>query len=272
MTEQNYNRQVFLDVGVPGGSFRRFEDLRVSARVRKGLEGEPNNAEIDVYNTNEDSISAAQEDGAIVRLFAGYGVPRLIFEGSINRGGAVMKKQGPDRVLSIDAKDGGRQFRQARINETFDRGTDLAEVFDVLADATELPLGAIEIPQGAQLTQGVTLTGRVSDALDRLARSLDVSISVQDQFLQVIPRGGFGPEQAILVSSADGTKNLIGSPSPGSDGLEVRAILDGRFLPGQRISLDSERFNGVYRVISLEHVLDSGWDQSFYSDLVCREV
>ena len=272
MPEKNYMRQIFLDVGVPGSSFRRFADLRISARVRKGLEGEPNSAEIDVYNTSEDSVAATQEDGAIVRLFAGYGTPRLIFEGSINRGGATMTKRGPDRLLSIQAKDGGREFRQARINRTFDRGTTLREVFDALADETGLPLGAVEIPEAAQLTQGVTLAGRVSDELDRLARSLDVSISVQDQLIQVVPRDGFAPDQAIRVTSEPNGKNLIGSPAPGGDGLEVRALLDGRFLPGHRIALDSERFDGVYRVLSLEHVLDSGWDQSFYSDLVCREV
>jgi len=272
MSEESYGRQVFLDVGVPGSPFRRFEDLRVSARVRKGLESEPNSAQIDVYNVNEDSVAVAQDTGAIVRLFAGYGVPRLIFEGSINRDGAVMKKQGPDRVLSIDAKDGGRIYRQARINKTFDRGTDLQEVFEALAEETGLPLGAVELPDSAQLTQGVTLTGKVSDELDRLARSLDASISSQDQLLQVLPRGGFAPDEAILVSSQEGSKNLIGSPAPGDRGIDVRALLDGRFLPGKRISLDSERFDGVYRVISLEHVLDSGWDESFYSDLVCREV
>ena len=272
MAERLYGRQVFLDIGPEDGPFKRFEDLRISGRIRKTLGGDPNSAEIDVYNIAPDSIAAAQQSGAIVRLFAGYSVPRLVFTGSINPEGVSVKKQGPDRVLSIEAKDGGRRYRLARINKTFDRGTDLGEVFSELASATGLPLGAVDVPQGAQLTQGVTLTGRVSDALDTLARSLDADISFQDRALQILPRGGFSQDEAILVTSEPRGRNLIGSPAPGSEGLEIRALLDGRFLPGQRISLESERYSGLYRIRQLEHALDSGWDQSFYSDLICKEV
>lgn len=272
MSERLYNRQVFLEIGVPGQQFRRFEDLRISAKVKKTRGGEPNSAEIDVYNVAPDSIAAAQEDGAIVRLFAGYSVPRQIFIGAINPSGAVVKKETVNRVLQIEAKDGGTVYRTARINQTFDRGTDLEQVFDALAQQTGLPLGSVEVPQGAQLTQGVTLTGRVSDALDTLARSLGAEISFQDQALQIIPRDGFAPGEAILLTSEPEGRNLIGAPAPTDDGIELRSLLDGRYLPGKRIKLESAEYNGIYKILSVDHALDSGWDQSFYSDLVCREA
>lgn len=272
MSERLYGRQVIAEIGVPGQNFRRWEGLRISARVRLGLESSPNSAEIDIYNLTRDSISRAQEKGAAIRLFAGYSTPRLIFAGPINRGGAVMTKQGPDRILSIEAKDGGIAYQAARINKTFDRGMSLQNVFDALAEETGLPLGAVEIPDGAQLTQGVTLTGRVSDALDRLATMTSAEWSIQQGELQFLPRGQTTPDQAVLVSSAPGSRNLIGSPAPGNDGLEVRALLDGRLKPGRRIKLKSDQFEGVYRIRQVEHALDSGWDQPFYSDLILRET
>lgn len=272
MSEQLYGRTVYIDIGVPDEQFRRFEDLRISARVRKGLEDEPNNAEIDVFNPAEDSIASAQDEDAIVRVFAGYSIARLLFTGSINEGGTVVEKDGADRVMTIEAKDGGKELRQARINKTFDRGTDFEEVLDAIADEIDLPLGAVDVPDGAQLTQGVTLAGPVRGELRRLARSLDADISIQDRRLQVLPSDGMAPDEAIRVSSEAPRRNLIGEPRPGDDGLEVRALLDGRFLPGQRISLESRRYSGLYKIQTVEHNLDAGWDQAFYSDLICQEV
>lgn len=272
MAERLFGRQVFAEIGVPGGDFRRWSDLRISARIKKGVSGSPNTAEIDIYNLAPQSIALAQERGAAVRLFAGYSVPRLVFAGPINRDGAQLTKRGVDRVLSIEAQDGGDRYRSARVNVTFDRGTPLADVFSALADATGLPLGAVEVPPGAQLTQGATLTGRASDALDTLALSVGAEWSIQDGELQFLPRGRGRPDEAILVSSHPGSRNLIGEPAPTSDGLSARALLDGRYLPGRRIRLESEQFRGVYLIRQVEHVLDSGWDASFFSDLVLRET
>lgn len=271
MTERLYQRHVIAEIGRPGDEFRRWEGLRVSARVRKDLSGEPNAAEIDIYNLTKDSISLAQERGAMVRLFAGYSVPRMVFAGPINPGGAVMARRGPDRILSLEAQDGGNRHREARVNKTFDRGTSYRDIFDELADITGLPLGAVDVPSG-QIDRDVTLTGRVSDVLDRLATTAGADWSFQDGELQFLPRGKGRPDQAILVSSAPGHRNLIGSPAPGADGLEVRALLDGRFIPGRRVRLESGDFTGTYRILQVEHVLDSGWDQSFYSDLIMRAV
>lgn len=267
-----YGRKVAVEIGVPGEDFKRWEGLRVSARVKKTRDSSPNTAEIEVYNLSADSIHHAQRDGAAVRLFAGHDLERLIFVGKINQGGAILKKQGPDRVLAIEAQDGGREYTQTRVNKTFDRGTKLSEIIQYLTDKTALPAAAIEIERDAELTQGVTLTGRVSDVLDRLSKSIDAVWSIQDGEVQFLPRGGHTSDQAVLVSSAEGSKNLIGSPAPTNNGLEVTALLDGRFLPGRRIRLQSEMYDGIYRVISLEHVYDSGWDNAFYTVMVCKEV
>jgi len=272
MSERLYGRKVIVEIGVPGQQFRRWEGLRVAARVRLGIESSPNAADIQIYNLSKDSIAVAQEPGAAVRLFAGYSTPRLIFAGPINRGGAVMSKQGPDRVLGIEAQDGGDRYRAARINKTFDRGMSFQDIFDALAEEVGLPLGVVEIPAGAQLTQSITLAGRASDELDRLALMAGADWSIQQGSLQFIPRGKDAPDQAVLVSSDPAVRNLIGSPSPGNNGMDVRALLDGRFLPGRRIKLESDDFDGVYRIRQIEHALDSGWDQPFYSDLVIREA
>lgn len=272
MVERLYNRQVFVEVGVPGNDFRRWEDLRVAARIQKGRTSSPNTGEIDIFNLSKESVSHVQQDGAIVRLFAGYEIPRQVFLGEINPDGVALKKQGVDRVLSIEAQDGGGKFRTSRINKSFNRGTSLSEIFDELAGATGAPLGAISIPKDAQISEGVTLAGDVSAELDRFARSLDLDWSYQDGALQVLPRGEGAPDEAILVSSAPDRRNLIGEPAPGKDGLEVRSLLDGRHIPGRRVKIESEEYEGIYKILGVEHVLDSGWDQAFYSDLILREI
>lgn len=266
-------RVVIIQIGQPGEDGREFRGLRISGRVEKTSGGEPNTATIEIINPSEDSIAAAQEPGAMIRVLAGREREpvRLLFQGDINRGGATYEMSGVDTLLKIEAQDGGRRLRAATVNESFGGEVTGEQIFGVLADSLGVPLGNIDLGESdLRWPRGLAIAGPARSELDHLTRSLGLAWSIQDGALQVLPEGDDTGELAVVVSSANG--NLIGSPRPGDDGLEVTALLDGRIRPGRRIVVESRQFEGIYRSMEVTHIFDSGWDQNFYSVVVAQEV
>lgn len=256
-------RQIIVELGVPGELARRFTDLRISGKVERSSASGPNVASVTLINPGRDTIALAQQQGAVVRVLAGYDVPRLLFVGDVNKGGATVEQQGPDRVLTLEAQDGGRALREARVERSFSGEVSAEQVLGVVADAMGLPLGAVNLPDTLRWPRGLSLSGAARDVLNEVTESLGVRWSVQDGALQVLADSEDTGELAVRVAAETG--NLIGSPKPLDNGLEVTALLDGRIRPGRRFVVASREFNGVYRAREVTHSFDSGWDNSFYT-------
>lgn len=258
-----FGRQVVLQLGTEGNPGRSFRDLRVSFRVDMSRTLTANTCALVAYNLSPESVALAQQPGAIVRLLAGYDVPRLIFRGNPIRNGVTQTKQGPDRLLQIEAQDGGRQLAAARVNVVFKTQTTLAQVLDEVGRQLGLPTGTIRI-DGTAITypNGVTLVGPARDVLDRLALSTSSDFLVRDGALHVIPSDGDTGEQAIRFSVAQG--NLIGSPKATDDGIEIVGLLEPSMRPGRPFVVESDGFDGVYVARDVVFLGDSGWDQAYY--------
>lgn len=265
-----FGRQVIVEIGEAGGVGRRFKNLRIGGRIEKSPKSGPNTAVLEIYNPAPDSIAAAQNPRAVVRVLAGHDVPRLLFVGTIIKNGARIEQAGPDRILTIEAMDGGRSYQEAHINESFSRTSTMEQVFGALAAKLGVQLGAVSPGESMQFPRGLTLAGPVRSVLDDLASSLGAEWSIQDGALQVLSDDEDTGEAVVRVSSRTG--NLIGTPKIGSDGLEITALLDGRLRPGRRLVIESKQFEGVYRASEVQHIFDSGWDSSFHTVVVAKEV
>lgn len=267
----SYLRRVRVSVGQPGQRGVLFEGLKTSFRVSRTIDREPNKCEISVHNLIPESVRLFQEEGAVIVLEAGHGdTVDTLFLGDIDR--AVVTSRGTDRVLQIEASDGGRKLRGAEITESFGRGTSLQTVFDALANSLGVPIGpASRIPR-IDIARGIVLSGPVRDALDLVTRSVGLVWSVQDDELVVVARDPVGAviagllsdtrESAPLVSPASG---LIGSPRQTEEGVEVETLIDGRLRPGRRFVLESRDLSGVYRASEVEHIGDSFGEQAYYT-------
>lgn len=267
---RSFGRQVKIEIGEPGGEGRNWTDLRISGRVEKTPAKGPNTAVLEVYNPGPVAVALAQARGVVVRVFAGYDVPRLLFVGSINRHGAQLSRQGPDRILTIEAQDGGRRFQEAHVNTSFAREMTSEQVFGVLAEHLGVPLGAVRVGDDRRFPRGLVLTGPVRSVLDDVAASIGASWSIQDGLLQVLRDDEDTGEPVVVVSANTG--NLIGSPKRTDLGVEVTALLDGRIRPGRRFVVESEQYNGVFRAREVTHIFDNGWESSFYTVATGREI
>lgn len=262
-----FGRRVILQLGTAGGLAREITDLRVGFRVEMTDASTPNRARIELYNAGDWALAAMQGANAVVRLLVGYdsdgGVPRLVFQGDPVKGGVKRRRAGPDVVLSVEAQDGGRVYAARHISESLATATTSAQLFAVLADRLGLPLGYVDGVVGdVSFPHGLTLTGRVADQLDRVAALSGARWGIRDGTVQVWPVGGSTGEAAVVFSAATG--NLIGSPVPTDEGVEITGLLAPTLRPGKPFRVVSEQLTGDYVATSVEFKGDAGWGTEFY--------
>lgn len=263
-------RQVWLDIGQAGESGRRYAGLRISFRVAMTRKREPNHAVIEVYGLAQESIGQAQRKGAVFRLFAGYDVPRQIFQGTAVKDGVAMLRRGPERTLHVEALDGGSRYQAARVDVSYTTAVSLQRVVDEVASQMDLPTGSIRIATDIEFPRGVALRGPARDVLDRIAVMSGADWWIADGALFVVPTAGDLATSVVEVSAEAG--NLIGSPTPKDRTIEVVALLEPGLRPGHRFSLRSRDYTGTYRIREVTFHGDSGWDRDFYATLTAVEA
>lgn len=259
-----WDRCVLVEVGPAGGIARSWSQLRVGFSVRRTLQRKPNECQVQVYGLSRDSSSWCRTKGHVLRLMAGYGgAPELLFLGGVDR--AVRSEDAPEAVTTVEAADGGREFREARVYKSFTGQIMSSQVIQELATAAGLPLGFIEPFVDVPITQGVVLAGPVRDNLDKITRSLGLSWSIQDGRLQTLSASGGTPEPSVLLTPDSG---LVGSPRPATDKkvkkkIELTCLLQPSLRPGRRFMLESRDYKGVYRCEDVEHRGDTHADDWF---------
>lgn len=249
----------------------RIEGLRVTFRVEHTAERAPSKATVEIYNAQQTTRAAISNPESTMRLFVGYNpVPRLVFAGKPVRGGVQLQTKGADKVLRIDATDGGRAFAETTLLLTYVAGTPVTRLItDILAN-TGWAAGFIA-PITDLFTQAATFVGRPAEILDVLAARVSADWFVRDGALYIVPRGESTPETALIISAEQG--NLIGVPVATQEGVRCRTLIDATLRPHRRIVLRSNEVpNGQYIVRDAVFTGDSGWHASYYVDLVCRPV
>lgn len=252
-------------------------DVAVRFKVTKTLSESANTAEIDVYNLSRDhrrEIRSARRPP--VRLEVGYRdiPPWIIFQGDSRRVDVLHDSQ--DWITKVTAGDGEHALRTARATRSFATDTRLDTVVRYFAEAIGVGAGNVsETLQGRGLDQlgdvfpsGFVASGRASMHLTTLLRSAGLTWSIQDGVLQVIPRGGALSRQAVRLASGSG---LVGSPTVGKDRtVNAKALLQPDLVPGQRVQLESDVIDGLYRIEKAEYSGETRGND-WYADLVLRE-
>ncbi len=268
-----FNRVVRVEWGVPGTQGVRLEGLRTSFRVQHTADRTPSKAVIEIYNVSRQSLIALDSPDVQVRLYAGYGtLPRLLFLGTPVRAGVSLTTQGPDRILRVECGDGLRAFTNVAISASFTTGSNFGQVLDLVLSRTGWAVGAIDpAVRAASLPSGAVLFGRPTDILDRVVGTLPAPGAVwfvRDNALYVVRRGQATPEQAPLLSVAQG--NLVGSPTATVEGVKARALIDATMRPGRAFTVESARVRGVFVCRDAVFSGDSGYAQPWYMDLTGR--
>lgn len=267
-----FQRKVILEIGQEGAPGFALEDLRISFKVDHKKTGTPNTATIQVYNPNPITLALLDGPVPVVTLKVGYSdslapdapvIPRSIFTGAPVKNGVGSMKQGPDRIVTIDAQDGGRKYQRGEVDLVFATPTSFSVIVAAIAAQLALPVGSIVIVPDVVLPQGGVFSGAARDVLDEVTASVNADWMIRDGVLYVVPRGAPAPGFVPVFSSILG--NLIGSPTKKDKGaVEVTALIDASLRPGSNFVLASESINGTYIAGDVSFVGDSGFDNPFY--------
>lgn len=257
-------RSVAVEIGVPGTAGTRIEGLRIGFDAIHGIKGDANKAQIKIYNPRAETIAALEAEGVIVRVLAGFRIPLQIFQGSPDVDGVSVERSGVDRVLTIQASDGGRVLLDSMVDITIDGPVTPGQLVELARDSLGVPRGPVSEVDTAVEWPAFSYSGRASGLLDDMSEVLGVDWSIRDGALALIDRAGDTGETAPLYSSASGT--LAGAPKRlQGGGVEIRALLDNSMRPGRPFVLESEELSGVYVAEDVRHVGDSGWAADFFS-------
>lgn len=276
-----YGRTVEVLIGPRGQNGKLFQDLRISFRIEKSLESNPNTATIEIYNLAESSRSLVEQNGSVVQLRAGYGEnAKVLFLGDVAR--TTTKRSGPDIVTSIEAGDGEFAYQNASADISLGPGAKYSQVFSALGSRLGVNQGQVKITNpNDQFQQGYSYSGMARDALDVLTEKQGLEWSIQDNQLQVLPADVATDETVIVLNPGTG---LVGSPfktkilrpdlarvGKGKEeaGVNVTSLLNPEIRPGRRIKVEAQFVNGLFKV---ERVIHSGDTHStqFYSEVEAR--
>lgn len=259
-----------------------FSDFRVNFEVEKDFNGEPNNANIEIYGLSRETTAQAlmtQRDTR-VRLIAGYESEgaKKIFDGQPIKDGIEYERDGEDVKLKIEAQGGREAFQKARVSMSFDQVKTYHQIVNQLPRSSplfddtpfEIDPG---IPNGhKQLPAGMVYEGRFPEVADQIAEDLDCDWSFQNGTFVFIHHEHTRPMEGPKFSHELG--NLIEAPRPTDNGIEVTVLME-HVDPGMRFKVadaEDKRYNGAYKALKVRYQGDSGWDNPFYSVIEGRRL
>lgn len=270
-----FGRQVAVQLGRENQPGIEHTGLRITFQVKMTDGPTPNEAKIEIYNLARGSVELMQHDDSVIRLLTGYrssgGVPRLIFEGNPVPQGVKLQRRGVDRILTVEAQDGGKAYRTTHVSESIVTPTTAAAVFKRLSAAFGQPLGNVDgVVAGFSFPHGVVLNGPARDEMDRIADLSGAQWQFRDGAIQIWPKGETTGEGAIVFSAAQG--NLIQSPVPKDDSVEVTGLLAPSLRPGKPFRVESEQITGDYVSTEVTFKGDSGWSREFYTVAIGKRI
>jgi hypothetical protein len=273
-----FGRTVRLLVGPPGEEGLDLSDLRISFSVEKRVKGQPNKAEITVYNLSENTRKNITVVNNRVLLYAGYDEPGLLFFGDITK--VEHSRVNEQWSTKIQATDGGQKLRETRVSESFKEGATGEQVINRLANLIGIPVGELSVDLGDAFANGFSAVGPAKDIIDTLSKKFGFDWSVQNNELQIINKDSSTQQDAVLLTPETG---LIGTPQPvtkdaqkldlssQNDKFTARTLIDSRLTPGRKVQIESREVNGLFRVDTIGYVGDTHGND-WYSDIEVSEL
>lgn len=283
-------------------------------KITSTIKSEPNKCVLTLWNLNDDhrallekrnrpqGVASSKIVGVPVQIEVGYvDNTSVIFSGDLREVSSVRDRTAWKTIISGD--DGGRAYREARVNQSWSQGTPISTVLTQLCNALGIGLGnaanfavgASIAKLGATLPHTFTASGSAAKELTRLLASMGLTWSVQRGVLTLAQKGQPLNLGAILLSPETG---LVGSPEASIDSsvslgspqqfaanaiqkvkkptkpkdtsiLKLKSLLIPGLVPGRKIVLQSRSFNSGYYITEVEYVGQT-WALDWHCNMIAR--
>ena len=235
---RQFKRVYDLTIIPVDGESRVIKDLRVNFEITKSILSFPNLCRLNIYNPNADTLAALQKKYTKIVINAGYqGDIRLLFKGEVRN--VFQNRSGVDRIITVYAGDGERDWQNATFNKTFTENVSISSAIqEVLKSFEEVTVGVVNgLPQVADKLRGQTLSGSSKDILDNFADEYGFTWSIQDGEVIITPvESPLEGTEAVLINATTG---MIGSPTLTEIGADVTTLLNPRLLPNKAFKIES---------------------------------
>jgi hypothetical protein len=247
------NRNIQIVFGIPGQTAFQYDGLRVTFKIEKNSFSSPNKGKIMVYNLSAKSRGLAEKKGLVFILRAGYGSdpnnpgappPILpeIFKGDIFR--CHSELNGSDIITTFEVGGGLSAYQQTKMDVSFSPGTAIKTAFTQVANSFGKAVGDLSFLGNGTFLNGLTLSGLSRDHMDYLADKQGLEWSIQDDTIQVLPKGKPTKDLSILLTPTTG---LLDIPRKKDLGIEFRCMMQPKIRPGRTVRIESKTMTGNFR-------------------------
>lgn len=251
---QLWNREIGLSFGNRGFLGIKITDLRIAFVIGRTSESNANTSKIKVYNLNERSRTILEQGEDLVAILeAGYTGTGLevLFKGGIDK--SQSGRVGPDWLTTIFVKDPKVDVTKTHFEKSYaslegkpiDTKEIIKQVIQKLEDEAGIVVKSLKNLSSDFLQNGYSANGLISNILDDLVGKQGLEWNIQNGELQIIAPDS-SDSTAIVLTPQTG---LIGSPIRRGNGIEFRALLQPKIIPGGAVEITSRNFEkALFRI------------------------
>jgi len=236
---------------------------------------------LQLYNLNKEAIDVLNQDGCVMRIFAGYqGKVDLIYSGDVEQVSPV--QMGQDLIHRVRLTDGGVSEKDTVISVQYDEFTSTSEIItDLVGLYPDSAVGYLGLDKQSTefTTGGQSYAGKLVKIIDRIMNKNNLRQGRYNGKIVVIPdnlKVGekdyeknkintylFFPDNVKAISAASTNKNKTTGTEQTQTSINISTFLIPVEL-GQYFTVPnavSEEYNGTYLVTEIRQVLRSHGDE-----------
>ena len=277
-TVRNQFERYYTDI-VPSKAVK-ITDLQIQVDITRTSKGDSANTDatsFKIFNMSEASRKYAEQEGALIILKAGYkdsGELPVLYAGQIKS--VSTEKQRVDVITQIVAGDAYIPQKNARISKYYPPSTSKAAILKDLALSMQgvgEGVFALDALESSYFNSGYSANGLITDIVSKMCKSLGYEYVIENNRVYMHPKqiDSESPEYKKLSAKAlefssnqikkgsgkmnDNTKDLSNQESTKA-GYKFKIFLDGRVKGASYVRVKDGTLQGVYKVISVRHLLD----------------
>ncbi len=224
----------------------------VQFSIDRNVNSALNRLSLKIFNLSEKTRSQIFKDRFSISykriIFqAGYNSLKTCFQGNIFS--AFSERQGSDIVTTIESLDGGYDFENSIVSNTFSKETALDDIIGNAIDSFSFITKGFISKSETKKRRAVVHDGKTSDLLKK-----EVSgVFVDKEKLNILKDNEYIDEPIMLFSSESG---LLGTPKRQDSYITIDVLFEPEINIGQIIQIESKiqkEYNGQYKVIGVQH-------------------
>jgi len=263
-----FNRYVEIIAGQEGvGKAVTITDLYIKFEVEKNISSALNTAKVDIYNLSDLSIEKIAVADSKLVINAGYldETINAVFFGNIIK--ANVKQENGDKILTIEAQDGNKNYKSKKISISFKAGIKVSDVLNMIFSNLSMPVsGKNLIPKSQQYTIGYSFCGATKDALTDCLAACGLSWTIQNETIVILKDLKSAQETGLVLTKETGLLSIeLGDENTGiikktsPKKFTIKTLLLPQLVPNAKCKIVSEKknINGLYKIMKGKYTGDN---------------